>query len=178
MSYRLACSLLILAGLSVFGGCGPPPVVEEQDDRRFAPGPTDEDAPEEFTATESGLKYRIRRQSTERRPITSDIVTVHYRGWLDNGKEFDTSYATGFEKTFRLSEVVVGWQEGLQLIGIGGMIELEIPPHLGYGEAGDPGRIGPNETLHFQIELIEIQGSPYPDLPPIDSDSGSDTEGA
>ncbi len=80
---------------------------------------------------------------------------MHYGGWLDNGTVFDSSYAKGAPVTFSLGEVVAGWREGLQLIGSGGMIELDVPPELGYGSRGQ-GRIPPNARLHFLVELIDV----------------------
>jgi FKBP-type peptidyl-prolyl cis-trans isomerase FkpA len=119
-------------------------------------GTMDSDAPEQFTTTRSGLYYRILRKSNGRKPRTTDTVLAHYRGWLDNGKQFDSSYERGEPTEFPLNGVVPGWTEGLQLIGVGGMIELEVPPGLGYGAQGRPG-IPPNATLHFIIELKEIK---------------------
>lgn len=121
------------------------------------PGPVDPDAPEEFTTTESGLKYRIRRKSEGRKPKASDSVVAHYRGWLDDGTEFDSSYKRNEPTPFPLSGVIPGWTEGLQLIGEGGMIELEIPYALGYGERGQPPVIPPSATLHFIVELVNVQ---------------------
>ena len=122
----------------------------------LAPGPVDADAPEEFTATPSGLKYRIRRKSDGKKPTLANTVTVHYRGWLDDGKEFDASYPRGETTEFALAGVIKGWTEGLQLIGVGGMIELEIPAELAYGGAGNSG-IPPNSRLHFIVELISVR---------------------
>jgi FKBP-type peptidyl-prolyl cis-trans isomerase FkpA len=122
------------------------------------PGPVDKDAPAEFTKTPSGLKYRVRRQAKGAKPKATDTVTVHYRGWLDNGKEFDGSYKRNEPATFPLNRVIPGWTEGVQLVGKGGMIELEIPSELGYGPQGaGGGLIPPNATLHFLIELVEIK---------------------
>ncbi|MDA8743996.1 FKBP-type peptidyl-prolyl cis-trans isomerase [Rubripirellula amarantea] len=115
----------------------------------------DLDAPEEFTTTESGLKYRILRKSDGPRPTPQDEVEVDYSGWLDNGTIFDSSYNSRKTAKFRLGNVVAGWTEGLQLIGEGGMIELEIPSELGYGASGS-GSIPPNATLHFKVELHKI----------------------
>lgn len=120
------------------------------------PGPVDADAPEEFTTTPSGLKYRIRRKSDGKKPTPANTVTVHYRGWLDDGKEFDASYPRGETTEFALAGVIKGWTEGLQLIGVGGMIEFEIPPELAYGGAGNVG-IPPNSQLHFIVELIDVK---------------------
>ncbi|MBX3413820.1 MAG: FKBP-type peptidyl-prolyl cis-trans isomerase [Pirellulales bacterium] len=120
------------------------------------PGPVDKDAPKEFSETKSGLKYRVLRKSEGAKPKATDSVTVHYKGWLDNGKEFDSSYARGEEISFPLNMVIPGWTEGLQLVGEGGMIELEIPSELGYGRRGAGNAIPPNATLHFLVELKKI----------------------
>ncbi|MBI5759060.1 MAG: FKBP-type peptidyl-prolyl cis-trans isomerase [Planctomycetales bacterium] len=125
------------------------------------PGPPDLDAPTEFTETETGLKYRILRKSDGRQPKRTDTVTVNYRGWRDDGKVFDSSYKNDKPEreptTFPLSGVIGGWTEGLQLVGEGGMIELEIPAALGYGERGSPPHIPPGATLHFIVELLKIK---------------------
>lgn len=119
-------------------------------------GPRDPDAPEEFTTTDSGLKYRILRKGDGEQPGPVDTVTVHYKGWLDNGTVFDSSYDRGQPTPMRLDGVIPGWTEGLQLVHEGGMIELEIPSDLGYGPSGFPPTIPPNATLHFLIELIKV----------------------
>ena len=122
-------------------------------------GEFDSDAPEEFTATRTGLYYRILRKGTGRQPKSFDTVIVHYKGWLDNGKQFDSSYDRIPREplTTALTQVVPGWTEGVQLIGEGGMIELEIPSKLGYGPQGHPPGIPPNAKLHFIIELKKIK---------------------
>lgn len=119
------------------------------------PGAVDPDAPKDFITTASGLKYRILRNTPSAKPKSTSRVKVNYKGWLDNGKVFDSSYDRGQAIDFRLTEVVPGWTEGLQYCPEGGMIELEIPSELGYGPGGTPG-IPPNSTLHFIVELIEI----------------------
>jgi len=111
----------------------------------------------EFMATPSGLKYKILRKGSGPKPKASDTVTVNYRGWLDNGKEFDSSYKRGKPLTFALNRVIPGWTEGMQLVGKGGMIELEIPSELGYGARGAGRDIPPNSRLHFTVELIDIK---------------------
>jgi len=120
------------------------------------PGPTDKDAPKDFVELPSGLKYKLLRKTDGKKPGASDRVVVHYKGWLDNGKEFDSSYRRGEPLDFGLNEVVKGWGEGLQYCPVGGMIELEIPSHLGYGEGGAGADIPPNSTLHFIVELQKI----------------------
>ncbi len=126
------------------------------------PGPRDKDAPTQFATTSSGLKYRVLRKSNGKKPEASSTVKVHYRGWLpdqknpDRGKVFDSSYKRGEPIGFPLGRVIGGWTEGLQLVGEGGMIELEIPPDLAYGESGSRDVIPPNATLRFLVELLEV----------------------
>lgn len=146
-SFSLALATLFVAGICSFAAAA-----------EVEPGPQDKDAPKEFTTTKSGLKYRILRKSEGAKPKSKDSVTVHYKGWLDNGKEFDSSYARGEEISFPLNGVIPGWTEGLQLVGEGGMIELEIPSKLGYGSRGAGNVIPPNATLHFLVELKKIGG--------------------
>lgn len=119
-------------------------------------GKIDEDAPKVFKATESGLKYRILRKGTGKKPTPEALVAAHYQGWLDNGKVFDSSYRKRQPITFKLGQVVKGWGEGMQLVGQGGMIELVIPAELGYGNRGRPG-IPANSTLHFLVEVLEVR---------------------
>jgi hypothetical protein len=118
-------------------------------------GPIDPDAPEEFTETDSGLKYRILRKSDGQKPTVENGVVADYKGWLDDGTQFDSSYAKGKPAFFPLGRVIKGWTEGLQLIGEGGMIELDIPGDLAYPE-GRPG-IPPGARLHFIVELKEVR---------------------
>ncbi len=124
--------------------------------RSVGPGAIDADAPTEFTTTESGLKYRILRKSDGQKPSASSRVTVDYSGWLDSGAIFDSSYSRRNPTTFGLSNVISGWTEGLQLVGEGGMIELEVPSELGYGKEGQPPAIPANATLHFKVELHRV----------------------
>jgi len=120
-------------------------------------GAMDDDAPDELTPTASGLYYRILRKSDGVKPKVTNKVVAHYKGWVDSGKTFDSSYERKEPSEFALSRVVGGWIEGLQLVGKGGMIELEIPAELGYGAEGRPPSIAPGATLHFIVELIEVK---------------------
>lgn len=122
-----------------------------------APGKIDPNAEREFKTTDSGLKYRVLRKSTGRKPKAADKVEVHYKGWLDNSTIFDSSYRRNETAKFPLSQVIPGWTEGVQLMGEGEMIELVIPPKLGYGAKGAGGVIPPNAQLHFIVELIAIK---------------------
>lgn len=116
----------------------------------------DQDAAKNFTETKSGLKYRLLRQGTGTAPKATNTVRVHYHGWLDNGMIFDSSYQRNEDISFGLNQVIPGWTEGMQLVGVGGMIELQIPSDLGYGRRGAPPVIPPNATLHFLVELLEV----------------------
>lgn len=118
-------------------------------------GPMDESFSRQFQMTSSGLRYRVLRKGSGRKPNASNSVTVHYRGWLDSGKEFDSSYSRGETTSFPLNGVIAGWTEGMQLIGQGGMIELWVPARLGYGLQGN-GDVPPNATLHFIVELVNV----------------------
>ncbi|HRN62021.1 MAG TPA: FKBP-type peptidyl-prolyl cis-trans isomerase [Luteimonas sp.] len=107
--------------------------------------------------TESGLQYQVLSEGSGAKPKASDSVRVHYRGTLLDGEVFDDSYARGEPVEFALSQVVPGWQEGLQLMPAGSKYRLWIPGQLGYGEQGTPGGpIGPNATLVFEVELLDV----------------------
>ncbi|GAB4187758.1 MAG: FKBP-type peptidyl-prolyl cis-trans isomerase [Wenzhouxiangellaceae bacterium] len=106
--------------------------------------------------TESGLQYKILEQGSGAKPLATDRVSVHYRGTLLNGTEFDSSYSRGQPATFPLNGVIPGWTEGLQLINEGGKMMLYIPSDLAYGERGAGASIGPNATLIFEVELLEV----------------------
>jgi FKBP-type peptidyl-prolyl cis-trans isomerase len=106
--------------------------------------------------TASGLQYEVLKEGDGPRPAPTDRVTVHYRGTLLNGKEFDSSYGRGQATTFPLNRVIPGWTEGLQLMKVGSKFRFFIPPNLAYGERGAGNVIGPNETLVFEVELLSI----------------------
>lgn len=141
------------------GGAGPDPAVTKRLGLPELPsrvGLIESNASLEYATSESGLKYRILRQGTGAKPTASQQVKVQYHGWLDNQKVFDSSYGRG-AISFGLNQVIPGWTEGMQLVGEGGMIELQIPGNLGYGENGAPPDIPPNATLHFIVELLEVR---------------------
>src|SRR5690349_12441627 len=112
--------------------------------------------------TASGLQYEIVTEGTGATPKATDKVTVHYKGMLTDGTVFDSSYDRGQPVTFPLGNVIPGWTEGLQLVKTGGKAKLYIPSALAYGERGAGAKIGPNETLVFEVELIAIE---KPDAP-------------
>src|SRR5262249_47811563 len=119
-------------------------------------GTIDPGASAVFAKTNTGLKYRVLRTTGGRSPGPTDTVKVNYFGWLENGTVFDSSYQRGEPTTFELTKLTKGAAEGIQRIGEGGMIELEIPPALAYGAKGVPPDIPPNATLHFLFELIAV----------------------
>ncbi len=109
--------------------------------------------------TDSGLQYEILKEGTGAAPKATDTVVVHYTGTLLDGTEFDSSRKRGQPATFKLNGVIKGWTEGLQLLKPGGQAKLYIPPELAYGERGAGALIGPNHTLIFDVELLEVQGA-------------------
>jgi FKBP-type peptidyl-prolyl cis-trans isomerase len=106
------------------------------------------------TTTASGLQYEVLRAGDGERPTAASTVRLHYRGTLVDGTEFDTSYG-GEPAVFGVGGVIPGFAEGLQLMPVGSQYRLVIPSDIAYGESGT-GPIGPNSTLIFEIELLEI----------------------
>ncbi len=107
--------------------------------------------------TPSGLQYQVLVEGKGGKPKATDQVTVHYRGTLLDGTEFDSSIKRGQPTTFPLDKVIAGWTEGLQLMAQGAKYKLFVPPQLAYGKMGSGGVIGPEATLIFEVELLEIQ---------------------
>ncbi|SFF56896.1 FKBP-type peptidyl-prolyl cis-trans isomerase FklB [Fontimonas thermophila] len=107
--------------------------------------------------TASGLQYEVLTEGKGEHPTAEDRVTVHYRGTLINGEEFDSSYARGQPVTFPLANVIPGWTEGVQLMTPGSKYKFYIPSNLAYGERGAGVKIGPNETLIFEVELLSVE---------------------
>jgi FKBP-type peptidyl-prolyl cis-trans isomerase FkpA len=107
----------------------------------------------------SGLVYRSLKDGTGAQPTSpSDVVKVHYRGTLPNGTEFDSSYKRNAPIDFPLNRVIPCWTEGVQLMKVGGKAKLTCPPGIAYGANGAGGVIPPNATLHFEVELLGING--------------------
>lgn len=110
--------------------------------------------------TDSGLQYKVLEEGEGPSPKAGDTVTVHYRGTLVDGTEFDSSYQRGEPATFPLTGVIPGWTEALQLMKKGSKWVLFIPSELAYGERGAGNRIPPNSTLIFEVEMISYQETP------------------
>jgi FKBP-type peptidyl-prolyl cis-trans isomerase FklB len=104
----------------------------------------------------SGLQYKVIKEGSGASPKATDMVSVHYRGTLIDGKEFDNSYVRNKPATFQVERVIPGWTEALKLMNAGSKWEIFIPPKLAYGDAGAAGVIPPNSTLIFEIELLSI----------------------
>lgn len=111
---------------------------------------------EGVTTTDSGLQYQVIKEGTGAKPQATDKVTVHYRGTLLDGSEFDSSHTRGKPATFPVKGVIAGWTEALQLMPAGSTYKLFIPSKLAYGERGGGNKIGPNSTLIFEVELLKV----------------------
>ncbi len=111
---------------------------------------------EGVTTTASGLQYEVLKKADGPKPTAADSVTVHYRGTLLDGKEFDSSYSRNEPTSFPLGGVIPGWTEGLQLMNVGSKFKFFIPSKLAYGERGAGADIGANATLIFEVELLSI----------------------
>lgn len=114
-------------------------------------------AKEDVEVTESGLQYKVIEEGEGESPTAADMVVVHYKGTLLDGTVFDSSYERGEPATFQVGGVIPGWTEALQLMKVGSKWKLYVPSDLAYGERGAGEKIGPNATLIFDVELLEIK---------------------
>lgn len=112
---------------------------------------------EGVVALPSGLQYKVMQKGSGKKPTAKDTVLVHYRGTLLNGEEFDSSYTRGQPATLEVGGVIEGWKQALELMPVGSKWQVVIPPDLAYGARGAGDSIGPNETLIFEIELVDIK---------------------
>ena len=126
---------------------------------------------EGWKTTASGLQYKVLKEGKGAAPKETDTVKVNYRGTTIDGTEFDSSYKRGQPATFPVNRVIKGWTEALQLMKPGAKYQLAIPSDLAYGERGAGSDIGPNSTLLFDVELLEIV-APTPTPKPATYDSG------
>jgi len=111
---------------------------------------------EGVVTTASGLQYEVLTQGDGPRPSATDQVSVHYRGTLIDGTEFDSSYENDQPVTFPINRVIPGWTEALQLMPVGSKYRFVVPSNLAYAERGSGPAIGPNATLIFEVELLGI----------------------
>ncbi|WP_423127804.1 FKBP-type peptidyl-prolyl cis-trans isomerase [Gaoshiqia sp. Z1-71] len=110
----------------------------------------------DVTETNSGLQYKILVDGAGEKPTVNDQVKCHYHGTLIDGTVFDSSVQRGTPAIFPVNGVIQGWVEALQLMSAGSKWRLFIPSNLAYGQRGAGGSIGPNATLIFDVELLEI----------------------
>lgn len=135
-------------------------VAKDREDKRKTEGEkflAQNSRKEGVTVLPSGLQYKVIVEGNGAMPKARDTVSVHYRGSLIDGTEFDSSHGRGEPASFPVNRVIAGWTEALQLMKTGSKWELYIPSGLAYGERGAGGVIGPNATLIFEVELLEIQ---------------------
>ena len=111
----------------------------------------------EVVVLDSGVQYEVLEEGTGDMPTETDVVVVHYHGYLLDGSEFDSSYSRGKPTELEIAQVIPGWQQTLQLMKEGSKWKVWIPSDLAYGIKGAGSRIGPNEMLHFDIELLNIK---------------------
>jgi FKBP-type peptidyl-prolyl cis-trans isomerase FkpA len=141
-------------------------VSQEQQERRAVEGERNAAEGEAFLArnatkegvrvTESGLQYEVLREGDGARPGSEDRVSVHYKGTLIDGTQFDSSYDRGQPTTLAVNGFITGFSEGLQLMPVGSQYRFYIPSDLAYGPNGSGQNIGPNATLIFEVELLDI----------------------
>jgi len=114
---------------------------------------------DDYTVTESGLKYYDLVEGDGDTPAEGQTVILHYTGWLEDGTKFDSSLDRGQPFTFPLGQgsVIPGWDEGVATMKVGGRRQLVVPAELGYGDAGAGATIPPGATLIFEVELLGIQ---------------------
>jgi FKBP-type peptidyl-prolyl cis-trans isomerase len=112
---------------------------------------------QDVQTTASGLQYKVEKEGTGAQPKATDMVTVNYRGTLIDGTEFNSSYKRGQPATF-----IKGWTEGVQLMKAGSKYQFFVPSNLAYGERAVSPEIGPNATLIFEVELLDVKPPPTP----------------
>jgi len=122
-----------------------------------ASGPT-KVADSDYETTSTGLQYHDLSSGTGPSPNKGQKVTVHYSGWLTNGKAFDSSRKKNKPFTFEIGrrKVIRGWDEGVMTMKVGGLRQLKVPSALGYGTVGSPPVIPKNATLIFEVELLSL----------------------
>ena len=112
-----------------------------------------------YMQTDSGLEYHDFVVGDGEQPKRGQKVTVHYTGWLTNGKQFDSSRKKNKPFSFEIGrrKVIRGWDAGVMTMEVGGVRQLKVPSTLGYGSVGSPPVIPMNATLIFEVELLSIE---------------------
>lgn len=150
----LLSRMFILGTLVAVLGCQPNNNSSQQEDIRYLQENARLDG---VISLASGLQYKVIKEGNGNSPGPTDSVTVHYRGYLIDGKEFDSSYQRGKPATFPVNRVIKGWAEALQLMKEGAKWVLYIPPELGYGSRGMGSTIPGDSVLTFDVELLTVQ---------------------
>ena len=155
ISPRLLLQILTLATLSGLLGCQPDsdPATQQTNQQYLQQHATQQGV----ISLPSGLQYKVLTEGNGASPGPTDTVTVHYRGTLLDGTEFDSSYKRGKPASFPVNRVIPGWTEALQLMREGDKWELTIPPELGYGSRGAGRSIPGDAVLIFEVELIKTK---------------------
>ena len=150
----LALTLLIPAAAVA----GPPAEKAKAPEATKAKAAAKAKAPQ-IQTSESGLKWKVLKEGTGRKPNTGETVVVHYTGWLTDGKKFDSSVDRDKPFMFVLGQgmVIPGWDEGVSKMRVGDKFQLIIPPELGYGKRGAGNIIPPDSTLIFDVELLGVK---------------------
>lgn len=119
---------------------------------------TENSSKEGVVVTESGLQYKIITKGHDGyKPTQNDEVTVHYRGTLVDGTEFDSTHKRNEAYSVKVKQLIPGWSEALQMMSEGSIWELYIPAEIAYGERGSGRYVGPNSVLIFEVALLDIQ---------------------
>jgi FKBP-type peptidyl-prolyl cis-trans isomerase len=124
----------------------------------------------------SGLQYKIVHNGFGKRPLPTDMVTVYYTGSLINGTTFDGT-EPGLPAQFKVTDLIPGWTEALEIMREGDVWHIVIPPQLAYGARGaGGGAIPPNQTLVFDLTLVTVTTPKEPDKKPEDTSTGNQPE--
>jgi peptidylprolyl isomerase len=154
MKQNIVIAILVIAIILIFGYI-------LQDAMGNPIRKTQDTATQPTAAMEPQAKVKIEdlQEGTGQAVKSGDTIVIHYKGMLEDGTVFDSSYDRGqpFTTQIGVGQVIKGWDEGVPGMKVGGKRRLTIPPSLGYGEAGAPPTIPPNATLIFEVELVGIQ---------------------
>ena len=136
-----------------------PPGRSDKKQEGVATGAPTAVAASDYVKTASGLQLCDLKVGEGASPSSGKKVTVHYTGWLTNGKRFDSSVVRKRPFAFEIGRgrVIKGWDEGVMSMKVGGIRQLKLPPSLGYGASGDPPTITKNAVLVFEVQLLEIE---------------------